>query len=254
MNDLTVKPISILKSIWYFVVSSLMINIGVYYLIPMLMENEIPFLAGYFIFFYFPLALMFFAALVLYKIEGNAWRIADFKRRMRINPLKKADWLWIAILIAGYFALLLLLTPLTNRIAQIPLFSPPDFFPSEINPNKVSTPGYAWGYELSGQFWVVIVYFVGWFFNIFGEELLFRGMLLPRQVEKYGAKAWIYHGIIWGLWHCFWKWQLVLYIPFTLLFSYAVYKRKNTSIGIIAHGILNFIPLISIIIGVTQRR
>ncbi len=138
MNGLTVKPVSILHSIWFFVVSSLMINIGVYYLIPMLMDKGIPFLTGYFIFFYVPLVLLFFAALILYKAEGNAWHISDFKRRMRINALKKADWLWIAIIIVSYLAVLVILTPLINRIAQVPFFSPPDFFPAEINPNNRS--------------------------------------------------------------------------------------------------------------------
>ncbi len=246
------KPVSILKSIWYFVISSLLINIGVYYLIPMLVDEGIPFLVGYFIFFYLPLALLFFTALIQYQKEGNAWNVIDFKNRMQLTPLKKGDWLWIAIIIVSYFVALLILTPIINEIAKIPFFSPRDFFPAEINPNKIITPGYAWDYKLSGQYWVVLVYFIGWFFNIFGEELLFRGMILPRQVKMYGSKAWLYHGIIWGLWHCYWKWQLVLYIPFTLLFSYAVYKRRNTLVGIIAHGTLNFIPLINIIIGVFQ--
>lgn len=137
-----------------------------------------------------------------------------------------------------------------NNLAQIPFFSPPDFFPAEINPNKIGNPGYMMDYKLSGEYWVIAVYFVGWFFNIFGEELLWRGIILPRQIKRYGSKAWIIHGIMWGLWHFFWKWQLVVLIPFALFFSYVVYRRKNTWIGIISHGVLNLIPLIMIIIAV----
>lgn len=253
MNNAIIKPITIFKSIWYFIISSLLICLGVYVIIPVLLNKGIPFFAGYLIFFHFPLMLLFITALILYRKEGNAWNISNFKSRMQLNPLKKGDWLWIIGIILFFLIGLVLLTPLNNRIAQIPFFRPPDFFPPEINPNKTSVAGYMWDYKLSGQYWVIPAYFVCWFFNIFGEELLFRGIILPRQIAKYGTKAWIYHGIIWGLWHFFWKWNLVGYIPFTLLLSYAVYKRKNTWIGIISHGILNFLTFIMIIIQVFNK-
>ena len=252
MTDSAIKPATIFKSIWYFAVSSLLINLGMYVFMPILLNKGVPFIIGYFIFFFSPLALLFFTALALYKKEGNAWNISNFKSRMQLNPIKKIDWLWIIGIILGFLIVLGLLTPAVNKLAETALFSPPDFFPAEINPNKTSIPGYMMDYELSGQYWVILVYFMAWFFNIFGEELLFRGILFPRQIMRYGSKAWIFHGVIWGLWHCFWKWELIIYIPFTLLFSYAVYKRKNTWIGIISHGTLNAIPLIAVIISVLK--
>jgi membrane protease YdiL (CAAX protease family) len=169
---------------------------------------------------------------------------------MQLNPLRKADWLWILGIIFVFIIASGLLTPVINKIAKIPFFSPPDFFPAEINPNKTSVPGYMMDYNLSGEYWVIIAYFVGWFFNIFGEEFLWRGIILPRQIKKYGSKAWVFHGIIWGLWHFFWKRNLIMLIPCTLLFSYVLYKRKNTWIGIISHGLLNAVPLLMIIINV----
>ena len=250
MKDIIIKPITIFKSIWYFLISSILIYIGLYVCIPILLAKEVPFLVGYLIFFYLPFVLLFFTALILYKKEGNAWNISDFKSRMQLKPLRKADWLWIIGIILSFLIVLALFTPVFNKVAQIPFFSPPDFFPAEINPNKTGIPGYKWGYKLSGEYWVIIAYFAGWFFNVFGEEFLWRGIIFPRQIKKYGSKAWIFHGIIWGLWHCFWKWQLFAYIPLTLFFSYVIYKRKNTWIGIISHGLLNAIPLIMIIIDV----
>jgi membrane protease YdiL (CAAX protease family) len=103
-------------------------------------------------------------------------------------------------------------------------------------------------FTLSGQYWIIIVYFIGWFFNIFGEEFLWRGIILPRQTLKYGNKVWIYHGLIWTLWHFFWKWNIIAIFPFSMAISYCAYKRKNTWIPIFAHGLLNFIPLVMIII------
>ena len=250
--ETTIKPISIIKSSWTFLFSFLLIYIGLYVFIPILLSKEIPFLVGYLIFFYFPFALLFLMALVLYKKEGNNWNVANFKSRIRLNPLKMIDWIWIIGIILSFFIFNVILTPVANKVAQIPFFSPPEYFPVEINPNKIAIPGIIWGHNISGQYWVIIAYFIGWFFNIFGEELLWRGIILPRQIEKYGSKAWIYHGIIWGLWHFYWKWNFFTLIPLTLLLSFAVYKRKNTWIGIIAHGILNLIPLIIIIINVIR--
>ncbi|MGL9730349.1 lysostaphin resistance A-like protein [Enterococcus sp. DIV0756] len=247
MNDIKVKPMTFFKSFWYFFVSSLLIYLGLYVLTPRLLERGVPFLVAYLTLFYAPFVLLFLTALIEYRREGNVWNLRAFKTRMRLNPLKKTDWFWIIGIILFYLIAVAAATPLMNKMAQIPIFSPPDFFPAEINPNKISVPGYMMNYKLSGQYWVIAVYFIGWFFNIFGEEFLWRGIILPRQLEKYGSNAWVVHSIFWGLWHFFWKWQLVILLPIAFLITYAVYRCKNTWVGIISHGLLNAIPLIMII-------
>lgn len=252
MNTKTVKPITIFQSSWYFIISSVLIYLGLYVFAPFLLDKGIPFIIGYFSLFYIPFALLFFTALLLYKSEGNEWNISDFKSRMQLNPLKKADWFWIVGIILISSIIVLAGTPIMNKLAQIPFFSPPDFFPAEINPNKASVTGYMMDFKLSGKYWVIVAYFFGWVFNIFGEELLWRGMILPRQIKRYGSKAWVIHGLMWGLWHFFWKWQLVVLVPTSLLFSYVAYKHKNTWIGIIAHGAVNAIPLIMVIVNVLK--
>ncbi len=249
-EKMTVRPITIARSIWFFLISSLLIYLGLYVFIPMLLNRGIPFAIGYFIFLYAPHVLLFCTALILYRKEGHNWNVSDFKQRMRLNPLKKADWLWIIGVFLFYIILMLVGTPIMNKLAQVPFFSPPDFFPAEINPNKIAIPGYMMDYRMSGQYWVITVYFIGWVFNILGEEFLWRGIIFPRQIEQYGSKAWVFHGLLWGLWHFYWKWELVMLVPFALLLSYAVYKSKNTWVGIISHGALNLVPLIMAAIAV----
>ena len=250
MLSMNPKPVSISKSIWFFVVSSLLIYFGLYKGIPILQSKGVPFFAGYMIFFYSPFVLLFLTAIILYAVEGNKFNWPDFKERLRLNRISGVDWIWIVGLTAFGILTYLGLSPLSTLIARIPFFSPPDFFPAEINPNKVQVPGVMMDLKLSGLYWVPIVYFLGWILNIFGEELLWRGMILPRQIEKYQSKAWIYHGIIWTLWHFFWKWNLIIIFPFAMALSFVVYKRKNTWISIISHGFMNLIPLILIIIEV----
>jgi membrane protease YdiL (CAAX protease family) len=130
------------------------------------------------------------------------------------------------------------------------LFSPPDFFPAEINPNRQVVSGIMMDYKLSGQYWVIFAYFLAWVTNIQGEELLFRGIIFPRQIKKYGRNAWIFHGLLWTIWHVFWKWNLVSIFPFAMALSFTMYKRQNLWIAIFAHGLINSIPLIMIIIEV----
>ena len=253
MNDKAIKPMTILASLPYFLISSVLIYLGLYVITPIFMNRGIPFATLYLVLFQFlPFALLLITALILYQKEGNAWNIADFKSRMRLNPLNKTDWFCIIGIILCYLIIMSLLTPVINQAAQIPFFSPPDFFPAELNPNKTAVPGLVMGSDISGQYWVIVLYFLGWASNILGEEFLWRGIILPRQIKQYGPKAWIMHAILWGLWHFFWKWQLVGIIPFSFILTYAAYKRKNTWIGMIAHGTLNAIPLIMIIISVFQ--
>lgn len=247
---MSIKPISMLRSSIYFIVSSLLLYVGIYYGIPFLQSQGHSFLTGYLIFTDIPFMLLFITALVLYRLEGNAWNWSDFKARLRLNKLNKKDWLWAAGLLVFGLITYLGLAPLGAWFAKIPFFAPPDFFPAELNPNKIPVPGFMFDYEMAGQYWVPIVYFFGWFFNIFGEEFLWRGMILPRHIERYGSKAWIFHGLIWTLWHFFWTWNILVIFPFAMAVSFVAYKRKNTWIPIIAHGLMNLIPLIMAIVAV----
>lgn len=59
MNDITIKPITIFKSVWYFLISSLLIYLGLYIFIPIFLNKGVPFLAGYLVLFYCPFVLLF---------------------------------------------------------------------------------------------------------------------------------------------------------------------------------------------------
>ena len=37
------------------------------------------------------------------------------------------------------------------------------------------------GMPLKGAWWLVVFYTIGWILNILGEELWYRGFMLPRQ-------------------------------------------------------------------------
>ena len=252
MEPKNLKPITISNSIWYFIVSCAVIYLGLYGITPLLLESGIPFFVAYLIFFHIPLFLLLITALIMYRSEGNNWNWQEFKERMYLRRMKGMDWLWaIGLFFFGMLAYAFL-QPVIKEMAHISFFSPPDFFPAGFNPNKEGIPGYMMDYRLSGQYWVIISYLFAWITNILGEELLFRGIILPRQIKKYGKFGWIYHGLLWGSWHFFAKWNLVFVFPLAFAFSYTIYKRKNLWITIFVHGLMNFISVLMVTLDVMK--
>lgn len=128
-------------------------------------------------------------------------------------------------------------------LAAFSFFAPPAFFPSEINPLKKALPNTFLGTTVHGQWGYALGYALGWFFNIFGEELLFRGYMLPRQQVNYGKWAWLVHGLLWTAWHIYWKWNLLSLLPVTMAIPFVVQKTQNTTTGLVVHGAMNLIPL-----------
>jgi membrane protease YdiL (CAAX protease family) len=152
------------------------------------------------------------------------------------------------------FLLTGLLIPTAKYLASINFLTPPDFLPDILNPAK-SIPGKMMtdfmGVPLKGAYWVVVVYFVFLtFFNILGEELWFRGYILPRQELAWGKRTWIYHGIFWSLFHApIYPWTLLYLLPTTLTVSFAAQKFQNTWAAFIIHylgnGILALLPILA---------
>lgn len=245
-----IKPIGLFKTMLLFFFTSLLIVLGLYYIIPKLIFQGLPFFTSYLITFYIPFVLLFLLSLVFLYIENKEISIKLIINRFRLQKFNKKQLVPSALLLVLCVVSYLGLSFTSSILAKIPLLSPPDFFPAEINPLKEMNPGLFMSYPMKGNWWMVIFYFIGWFFNIFGEEFLWRGYLLPRMELKWGRKAWIVQGILWWLWHIFWKWNIIILLPTVFLIPLFAQKYKNTWIGIIVHGIMNFIPLIVLIIGV----
>ncbi len=75
------------------------------------------------------------------------------------------------------------------------------------------------------------------FFNYVGEEILWRGYILPRQEVSLGKWAWAVNGILHGVFHMsFGILTIIITLPFMLLIPFVVYKTKNTTTAIIIHA------------------
>lgn len=102
----------------------------------------------------------------------------------------------------------------------------------------------------AGRYWLLLVWLPYWLLNILGEEFLWRGVMLPRQEAAFGEKAWLVHGVGWGLFHIAFGWQLLLtLLPLMFILPYVAQKTRSTWVGVIMHAGLNGPSFIAISLG-----
>ena len=91
----------------------------------------------------------------------------------------------------------------------------------------------------AGTTWLLLAWLPLFFFNITGEELWWRGYLLPRQ-EQHGKYAWLIHGLGLALFHLPLGLELtVILTPYLFGLPWVVSRQKNLWCGFIVHGLLN---------------
>lgn len=90
--------------------------------------------------------------------------------------------------------------------------------------------------ELVGAWGLLGLFAVSAIFNTFlGEELLFRGLLLPRMNKVFGKWDWVANGILFGLYHIHQPWGM-LSLSGLLFFAFPVKRFRSSWFGIIAHS------------------
>jgi membrane protease YdiL (CAAX protease family) len=144
------------------------------------------------------------AMTILYREEGNI-RLSTIRRRFWLNhpvsattgETKKSLWWWIIPLILLIAFLEMGLKPVIVNLwtAIFPFFAEPKGY----DMTALFSP------ELRAQ-WVGAWGLLGWFFvnalfNTFGEEFLFRGVLLPRMEGVFGKWDWVGNAVIFGFYH-----------------------------------------------------
>ncbi|GJL97650.1 MAG: CAAX protease family protein [Hyphobacterium sp.] len=178
--------------------------------------------------------MLFFITAGLYISEGNRWTWSAFKHRLRLTPLTTKQWVVTALLTVFLLVAYLGLMALGTRewIAQfIPV---PVWYSGE---GETSSP-------MLGAYWIIWARLGLWVLNILGEELLWRGMILPRQEKAHGRWAWVIHGTQWMLYHAWKPWELIMLYPGTLAVALVCQWTKSTTPGIVSHAIFNFVPIV----------
>lgn len=250
--NMKIKPMGMLSSLLFFGIPSLVYSFSIYYVMQKLHQNGINDFINWYVSLVTPLAFMLLAAIIAYKVEGNSLKWSTILSRFRLNKMTKKDWIYTLVLFFVSVIIYGTLSFTSKWLIQFNLFSPPEFLLPAVDPRleqNILVDSFM-GVPLKGQWWIAIIYFIFLLFNIIGEEFWWRGYIFPRQELAFKKWTWVIHGSLWGLFHIFWKWNLIILLPSCLALSFVIYKRKNTWIGIISHMAFNSGPLIGIIIGI----
>lgn len=199
--------------------------------------------------------LFVLSLIILWREEGDIrWR--TMRRRFWLNtpqdpktgePRRKL-WLWVIPFSILAFAASQLLGPSLIKLwtGILPFLAPaPGFDPMEgiFAPEMQAQVVGAWGFY--GLFVVLSV------FNIFGEEFLFRGVLLPKMEGVFGKWDWVANGVLFGAYHLHQPWSILsAVVASTLFFAFPAKRWHSTWMSIIAHSVGNiiFIPLFLLLV------
>ena len=171
---------------------------------------------------FFPLLI---TALFILRQEGLRLNKQVWTERLRFTKMTGTDWLWcigalvvVGILSAAIIEVLKVFIDEVNFQPAFMIFEP----------------------LTAGRYWILLLWLPYWLLNIMGEEVLWRGALLPRQEIVFGKFTWLVHGFFWGIFHIGFGWQLLVsLLPILFIQSFVVQRRKNSWTGIIIHAGIN---------------
>ncbi len=185
------------------------------------------------------------AGLLLLRREGYKLTIESLRNRIRLRWPKgwKAWALALVILILG-MGLSMAMGPVNGRLASVQGFTPPVWWPAASNPT-VEVAGAADVFpdiNLTGNYPFVLLYFViGLVFNIFGEEIYYRGYLLPRMRGVFGKWDWVVNGVLFTLKHVYQRWLYPGILVGGLVFAFAAGPLGSLPLAMVYHWVGNFL-------------
>ena len=189
------------------------------------------------------LAWQFFLVVFLLYREGNGLRWSTIRCSLWLSRPRSPstgspqNLLW------------LLLLPLLALTAAYQFFGAPLVHDLWIRlfPFMAEPPGYSLaayfenpdvGKQMEGAWGVLVLFSVSALLNtVIGEELLFRGLLLPRMNGVFGKWDWLTNGLLFGLYHLSQPWTILGSAILGAVFLAFPTKRYRCAwFGIIAHS------------------
>jgi len=194
------------------------------------------------------------ALIIVYREEGDL-RWTTLQRRLRLQtpldpktgePRRKLWWWLIPLFLLHTVVSMGFLTMIDEWFASVvPFFAPP---PGYVLGEFLQSPEA--GALFKGQWGILVMFLVMAVFNILGEELLFRGVLLPKMNGVFGKWDWLANGVIGILYHVSMPWSWLGTTGITWIFFYALPAKyfRSTWFSIIIHGSINVIWAIIFIV------
>jgi len=178
--------------------------------------------------------MLMVTAFILRK-EGALFQPGFWRNRLRFHRMNRGDWFWSfgAIIVIG--------------IMSSGMMKGAEVIVGQMEPQ----PSFMSFEPLTSErYWVLGIWLPYWILNIMGEEILWRGTMLPRQELAFGKQTWLFHSMGWGIFHIAFGWQLlVILLPVLFIQPYVVQRRKNTWVGVVIHGGINGSGFLAIAFG-----
>jgi len=270
----TIKPSGWLTSTFLFGIPALVFALLFHVIGARLWYEGISWLSIFHLLLILPLALMLIAALVGAAFDVGSLSCGAILQRLRLSSPTFTTWLWAAALsgfmyggnrgdvvalLASWLALwkertsrwtfiLVAAALVVKRQASLfePILRSVRFFDvggfhgaffSHFGPQDFM------GLPLKGGWWIPIYYAVVMLiFNIGGEELWWRGYVLPRQELAFGRVTWLIHGVLWSVFHLFMQpslWHTVRMAITGIALSFIAQRTKSTWPTIVGHSFGN---------------
>jgi membrane protease YdiL (CAAX protease family) len=254
MNNNIIRPMSFWMALLYFGIPAAVAILVVYVVMPLLHARGVSVFINYLLVYATaPMLALIVASLVAYRLEGNVMSWSSFKTRFRLHKMDGRAWLWAIGLTLFMFLSASLLSFTSRWLASFDFVAPPDSWPAELSPTTTGAPGMnvipteLMGVPLPGNWWVFIVMLASLIIATLGEELWWRGYILPRQELAHGKRTWIVHGLLWTGFHLYAPWNLITLLPGSLALSFVAQRLKNTWPAVIAHGLVNGLPVLMLV-------
>ncbi|WP_028975149.1 CPBP family intramembrane glutamic endopeptidase [Spirochaeta cellobiosiphila] len=235
--------------IWLLV--TIPMGLGTYVLVPWLIPH-IPLHPGilYWIIMVIGMIWQFILSVIILKIELGTITWSRLKDRLWLhqprdknnNRFLKAYLLLIPIIgynffieQTGYFDFI------TNTIvSHFPILAKPSY--GEIT--ALIDP------QFRGHYSLILLAIVSCLFNyLLGEELLFRGILLPKMGKAFGKTDWIVNGILFATYHIHKITEVPLFIIGSFFIAFVSRKYRSIFPTLLNHG-LEAVPLLGAVIWV----
>lgn len=228
-------PLPLWKELLAFGLPTLLMAFSYHAFIPWLSGLGLETIEAFIVAHIVPMAILFSVALaVFHRLEGYPLTWKAFSQRMRYQRLTIKS----ALLGIGTFIALNIVYGAFSQLG--------DLLGGSITRPSVNTVGSI--YELldgtlSGRWDLVLLFVLLLFFNVVGEELWWRGIILPRQEKVHGQRTWLIHGLLWTAFHVFKWWDLLALLPVCLIIAYVSQRTKDNWPALIAHLLFNGMAL-----------
>lgn len=241
------KGLSLARSVAFTIAPAITMVAGLYVLAPWLRTEGLSPYASLMVGFSLPFASLLIAALLAYRLERRPITLPAMRARFRLQKLDRAKWIWAAALFVLSLGSYLLIKNLSAGLVTGGTIPLPEGIMPGLDPQSEYSIQELVGSNIRGNWPLLGLVLFELLCNIWGEELWWRGYILPRQEKTHGSYAWLIHGLFWTLFHAFKYWEILALLPTCLAFAYVAQRTRSTWPCLIAHTCLNGLEVIGIL-------